>query len=200
MRRTEVLGLPAVKVGSRRRGDSNRAVELWCARKIGKLQRRLPPEGQLLRTARAVEALVIGYSRQAPQPQHAVELLEQIDELAGPHLPAEVRVRLIRARADLEAATRRPRFAVGNASRCAARSRASAPNRSRSPTTAHTWPRRRCSGSTADGRLRRRGPATPGGGGGVHRRRRPALPGAARADCGTACSISPRRSPLRWTP
>jgi hypothetical protein len=112
VRRTEVLGLPAVKIGAKAREESSRNVQLWCARKIEELKRQLPPEGQLLRATRTVEALVIGYSRQPPQPGRTAELIAQIEQLAGPYLPASVKVRLIRARTDLTAETRRPRIAA----------------------------------------------------------------------------------------
>jgi hypothetical protein len=111
VRRTEVLGLPAVKIGSRDGTDTSRGVQEWCERKANELRESLPPGGRLLRATRAVEALAVGYGRQPPPPERAAELIGQIENLAGEFLPVVVRARLAGARADLTAAADRPRVA-----------------------------------------------------------------------------------------
>ncbi len=112
VRRTEVLGLPAVKIGSRQYEDGNRRVQDWCDRKANELRTALSPAGQLQRAVRQVETLVIGYGKQPLSPGHTAELIGQIDRLAGSYLPVTLRSRLMRAHSDLAAATDQPRFAV----------------------------------------------------------------------------------------
>ena len=110
VRRTKVLGLPAVKVSSGRREDENRSLRDWCEQKATELRGILPPHGELLRATRSAEALIVGYSRQPPQPGRAAELIGQIDQRVGHYLPAALRARLASARADLAAAAGPPRF------------------------------------------------------------------------------------------
>jgi hypothetical protein len=110
VRRTKVLGLPAVKIGPKQRAGGNRGVRDWCDQKAAELRGVLPPQGELLRAIRSAEALIVGYSRQPPQPTRTAELIGQIDQLAGRYLPAAIRARLASARADLTAASGPPRF------------------------------------------------------------------------------------------
>jgi AAA domain len=111
VRRTEVLGLPAVKIGSRDGTNTSEGVRGWCERKANELRESLPPGGQLLRATRAVEALAVGYGRQPPPPERTAELIGQIENLAGGFLPVAIRARLARTRADLSAAPNRPEVA-----------------------------------------------------------------------------------------
>ncbi|WP_431912765.1 DEAD/DEAH box helicase [Micromonospora carbonacea] len=110
VRRTEVLGLPAVKVTARPREGDDRSVRDWCARKSAELRETLPAEGHLLSAARTVEALIVGYGRQPPAPERTADLIAQIDDLVGGYLPVEVRSRLTAARIDLTTASGGTRF------------------------------------------------------------------------------------------
>ncbi|MEV5821173.1 AAA domain-containing protein [Micromonospora haikouensis] len=112
VRRTEVLGLPAVKVTARRREGDDHGVRDWCVRKSAELRAALPAEGQLLTAVRTVEALVVGYGRQPPAPERTADLIAQIDGLVGGYLPVEIRSRLTAARTGLTTAGGRTRFAV----------------------------------------------------------------------------------------
>lgn len=110
VRRTKVLGLPAVKISPKQREDGNRGVHDWCAQKAAQLRGILPPNGELLRATRAAEALIVGYSRQPPQPGRTAELIGQVDQCVGHYLPTAIRARLASARTDLAAAAGQPKF------------------------------------------------------------------------------------------
>ncbi|MFC0526121.1 DEAD/DEAH box helicase [Phytohabitans kaempferiae] len=106
VRRTEVLGLPAVKIGSRDGRDTSEWVREWCERKANALRESLPPSGHLLRATRAVEALAVGYGRQPPPPERTADLVREVESLAGEYLPVALRARLANVRTDLTAAGR----------------------------------------------------------------------------------------------
>ncbi|MFE9658041.1 DEAD/DEAH box helicase [Micromonospora sp. NPDC006431] len=112
VRRTEVLGLPAVKVTARPREGDDRGVRDWCARKSAELRAELPAEGHLFRAVRTVEALVVGYGLQPPAPERTADLIAQIDNLVGGYLPVAIRARLISAHVELTDASGGPRFTV----------------------------------------------------------------------------------------
>jgi MoxR-like ATPase len=111
VRRTEVLGLPAVKIGSRDGTDTSDGVRAWCEKKANQLRESLPPGGHLLRATRVVEALAVGYGRQPPPPERTADLIGQIEHLAGEFLPVTIQARLARTRADLTAPRDRPEVA-----------------------------------------------------------------------------------------
>ncbi|MEU8143183.1 AAA domain-containing protein [Nonomuraea sp. NPDC048901] len=100
-RRTQVLGLPAVKVSSRRRKEDDRQVREWCERMTTALRADRSPTGELMQAVRQVESLVIGYGKQPPSPPRTREMLEQIDRLVGDRLPIVLRSRLVAARDNL---------------------------------------------------------------------------------------------------
>ncbi|MFI9552783.1 DEAD/DEAH box helicase [Nonomuraea endophytica] len=108
VRRTEVLGLPAVKIGSRDGTDTSDGVREWCERKANEVRESLPPSGHLLRATRAVEALAVGYGQQATPPERTADLIGQIENLASDFLPVTIQARLASTRTGLTAAAERP--------------------------------------------------------------------------------------------
>lgn len=107
--KTRVLGLPALKLGGRRNETREQdTLDTWREGQIEALRADLARGGErpIDAVLRQVRARTIAHC-QAPSPRDdPARLLDEVAQLAGPHLPGELLDALRRQRDDL----RRPRF------------------------------------------------------------------------------------------
>lgn len=96
---TNVLGLPAIKIG-RRRGQREAVDEFerWCRDRVEAVNAQLAnvPEKPVATALRNCRDLAVGYRQAPPRPEDVAKFIGEVRALAGPHITPQLDDELLR--------------------------------------------------------------------------------------------------------